>query len=90
MTATVGDIPLDVIRAYVEENFLISFDRETYGDTTDLFEAAVIDSYGMIDLISFLESRFGIEFSDDDLMSPDLTNVAGMVILVDNRRKETA
>ena len=87
---TSNDHTVDVIRGYIEENFLISFDQATYADNTDLFEAAVIDSYGMIDLISFLESRFGVEFSDDDLLSPDLTNVAGMASMVSVRRREIA
>lgn len=52
---------------YFQDNFLIEFDGELTEDT-DLFKAGVLDSFGYIQLIKYIEREFGFKFSAAELM----------------------
>ncbi|WP_406012011.1 acyl carrier protein [Streptomyces sp. NBC_00984] len=57
----------DKIRQYLEERFLFEFDDVITPDT-DLFKAGVIDSFGYVRMMSFLESEFSVEISAEDIL----------------------
>ncbi|HEY0308318.1 MAG TPA: acyl carrier protein [Acidobacteriaceae bacterium] len=50
------------IRAYIAENFLHGSPAADFTDATPLITSGIVDSLGMISLVDFLESNFGIEF----------------------------
>lgn len=54
------------IRDFVEEQFLIEFD-ESFPESSDLFKEGVMDSFGYIQLIRFLEQEFGIKFTEEEM-----------------------
>lgn len=54
------------IQAFIEEQFLIEFD-DSFPATSDLFKEGVMDSFGYIQLVRFLEQEFGIKFSEQEL-----------------------
>lgn len=43
----------------------------------DLLASGVLDSYGYIELITFMESEFDIEISEDDQFDERLRTIAG-------------
>ena len=71
----------DRVQTFVAQEFLVDFGNEINAET-DLFEEEIIDSFGFIELISFIESEFGVRLSDDDMASPEIGSVAGIVSLV--------
>ncbi|WP_030663681.1 acyl carrier protein [Streptomyces rimosus] len=56
------------IQQFIEERFLVQFGGEVTADT-DLFQAGVIDSFGYIQLMSFIENDFALRDTDDELLS---------------------
>ncbi|GAB2187692.1 hypothetical protein [Roseibium sp. LAB1] len=54
------------IRNFIEEQFLIEFD-ESFPETSDLFKEGVMDSFGYIQLVRFLEQEFAIKFSEQEM-----------------------
>lgn len=54
------------IRDFIEEQFLIEFD-ETFPESSDLFKEGVMDSFGYIQLIRFLEKEFDIKFTEQEM-----------------------
>ncbi|WP_321335693.1 acyl carrier protein [Breoghania sp.] len=57
---------MDKIREFIEEQFLIEFD-ESFPETSDLFKEGVMDSFGYIQLIRFLEKEFDIKFTEQEI-----------------------
>ncbi|MEV8326828.1 phosphopantetheine-binding protein [Kitasatospora sp. NPDC059811] len=57
----------DTIRLYLEDRFLFEFDDVITPDT-DLFKAGVIDSFGYVRMMKFLESEFSVEISPEDIL----------------------
>lgn len=75
----------DEIRRFISRTFLFEFGAEVTADS-DLFNAGLIDSYGFIDLVAFLEQTYGVSLSDDDLASPQMATLSGITHLVGARR----
>ncbi|MGR3932953.1 phosphopantetheine-binding protein [Streptomyces sp. BRA346] len=56
------------IQQYIEERFLVEFGGELDADT-DLFKAGVIDSFGYIQLMNFLEDEFAFQMDEADILT---------------------
>jgi D-alanine--poly(phosphoribitol) ligase subunit 2 len=73
-----------IVTDYMQKAFLFEFD-DHITDSTDLFQAGVMDSYGYLELMQFIQSTFEIELSRDELLSNVTTSLAGIVGLVESR-----
>jgi acyl carrier protein len=69
------------IRGYIRESFLFGGDQKL-SDEDSLLDAGVIDSTGAMELVSFLESEFRVDVSDQDLVPENLDSVAAMTAFV--------
>jgi acyl carrier protein len=79
----------DEIRKYLSQSLLIDFGGNV-DDETDLFEAGLMDSYAFVELVSFLERQYGMEVSEDELYSSELTSLAGIERFVSGKRRGMA
>ena len=68
------------IRQYVIDDFLL--DEGELDDDTSLLESGIIDSTGAMEIVSFLETTFGIEVDDEDLVADNLDSVARLTRFV--------
>lgn len=62
-----------LVRTFICDNFIV---RE--GDFTDddsMLEKQIIDSTGVLELVAFLEERFGISITDEDITPGNLDSV---------------
>jgi acyl carrier protein len=71
------------IRGYVAEHFLPV--GQGLEDTTPLISGGLIDSIGMLGLISFMESRFGVEFMPREVDAHTLDNLNLIAALIDRK-----
>jgi acyl carrier protein len=75
----------DKIRGFIVEEF--PFDGAgTLPDDFPLLERQVIDSLGMFHLVGYLESEFGIEILDEELIPQNFGTIGDIARLV--REKE--
>ncbi|MBB4893127.1 acyl carrier protein [Streptomyces olivoverticillatus] len=65
------------IRQFVEERFLIDFGGEVTAES-DLFKAGVIDSFGYIQLMSFLEDEFSLRITDEEILGNIFVSLDGI------------
>jgi acyl carrier protein len=66
-----GIIP---VREFLVENFLFG-EGDHLEETTSLLENGVIDSTGMLELVTFLEQTYHITIEDDDLIPENLDSL---------------
>ena len=65
------------IRRYLGDTLLVEFDPASgVDDDTNLFESGLIDSFGFVQLVAFLEKEFGIKITDDEVLSDSLSSFA--------------
>ena len=55
---------VDTLRAYLQEALRLHGDTQELADGDSLFLSGRLDSFSMMNLILFLESRFQLSFSD--------------------------
>ncbi len=76
------------IRKFVVDNFLFGQDDSRLGDGDSFLEHGIIDSTGVLELVSFLETRFGMKIADAELLPENLDSIDGLAGFV--RRKAAA
>lgn len=72
------------IKQFLSDQFLFEFDDRITADT-DFFKAGLIDSFGYIQFIQFLEKEFAIRFDDDELISYRLNTLGTVVANVEKK-----
>jgi len=67
----------DKVRSFIVENFLFGNDGGLSDDSSFLDEG-IIDSTGILELVSFLEEEFGIAVKDEELIPENLDSIASV------------
>ena len=63
------------IRTFIADNFLLGDDVQNMPGSASLIDAGIIDSTGVLELVCFLESTFGIEVQDDEMLPENLDSI---------------
>lgn len=72
------------LRQFVVDNFLFGREGELR-DGDSFLENGIIDSTGVLELIAFLEQRFGLELEETDLTPDNLDSIDKVTRLVESR-----
>ena len=70
------------IRQFIVDNFLFGRGNDL-ADDSSFMEMGIIDSTGVLELISFLEQEYGVVVEDDELLPENLDSInkiSGFVI----------
>jgi acyl carrier protein len=70
------------IKAFIIANFLFGQEREGFTDDQSFLESGIIDSTGLLELVSFLEQNFGISIGDRELIPENLDSLRNASQLV--------
>jgi acyl carrier protein len=73
-------------RAYITENFLYARPNYVVGEDEHLMEKGVVDSMGMVELITFLQDQFGVEPADDEITEDNFATLRRIAAFVDRKR----
>lgn len=73
------------IRQFIIDNFLFE-DSGTLSDDTQFLESGIMDSTGVLELVTFIEDSFGITVADEDLIPENLDSIARAAAFVERKR----
>ena len=73
MTDTVTIASL--LRSYINENILFGDDTEAYDDDDSFLETGILDSFGVMQLVAFVEEQFNIEVPTDEVTPSNFDSV---------------
>lgn len=76
------------IRKFLTEEFL-SGNEEILGEDVPLL-GNVIDSQGVIELVTFIQQRFNIQIEDEDVSTENLASVKSVVELIEKKVRNKA
>jgi acyl carrier protein len=65
-------------------------DTEAEELACDYLAAGVLDSMGIVEMVTEFEDIFGIRFSPEDMQSDEFRTVGGLIGIVERRRTEVA
>ena len=63
------------LRRFIGENFMFQEEVKSLADDASFLENGIIDSTGVLELVSFLESTFGIEVADEEMLPENLDSI---------------
>ena len=70
------------VRQFIEDNFLFRTEGQSLSATESLLEAELIDSTGVLELVAFLESQFGIAVADAEIVPENLDSIRAIAAYV--------
>lgn len=75
------------IRSFIVENFLFGDDSHPLSADLSLIDNDMINSTGILELVGFLEERFGIAIADSDIVPANLDTIEKITAFI--QRKQT-
>ncbi len=75
------DIGAEIL-TFIEDNLLFRSGRDALDPSESLLEAGLVDSIGVLELVAFLEKRFGIKVADAEIVPENLDSVRGVTAYV--------
>jgi len=63
------------VRNYILDNFLMGLKVNDIHEDTSFLDIGIIDSTGVIELISFLEETYGIRVEDEEMVPENLDSL---------------
>ncbi len=78
------------IRTFIIDSFLFGDTRQVIADDMSLIDNNLVDSTGVLELVFFLESTFGISVSDTEVIPQNLDSIGAMAAFIESKRKAAA
>lgn len=63
------------VRNFIVQNFLFGVDNKNLTDSASFLETGIIDSTGILELITYIESEFGVEILDAEMIPANLDSL---------------
>ena len=79
--------PANEIRQFVIDNFLFGEWDESLTDDDSFLEKGLIDSTGVLELVTFLETHFEIQIADNELVPENLDSINRVTAFVESKRE---
>lgn len=80
----------EAVRAFVVENFLFGDAAHPFSDTDSLIENGIIDSTGVLELVAFIEERYGVVVADADIVPANLDSLAHISAFIASKTATSA
>jgi acyl carrier protein len=75
------------IRRFIAEHFFIKGGEAAVTDDMSFLETRIMDSTGVLEFVTFLETTFGIKVEDEELTPDNLDSVKLSAAYVERKRR---
>lgn len=74
------------LREFITENFLFGSDEDRFKDEDSFLDNGIIDSTGVLELVSYIEEEFGLEVKDEELIPDNFDSLNKLVTYIENKK----
>jgi acyl carrier protein len=74
------------IRSFIVENFLYGQDDGYLSDNVSFLKRGIIDSTGILELVSFIEEKYGIFINDEELVPDNFDSIDKLSTFVSRKK----
>jgi acyl carrier protein len=78
----------EIIREFIHKNFILD-EGDHLKDEDSLLEKGVIDSTGVLELVAFIEEKYGITVEDEELIPENLDSIRNIAEFIWQKTKAT-
>lgn len=75
------------VEQFIRDKFNIGAHRQLNTDTL-LLDSGVVDSIGILEIVSFIEENFAIGVADDDLLPENFGSISAITAFVERKRNQ--
>ena len=75
----------ECIRNYVLDNFFDNDNQDEFDNLTKLISDGIMDSISAMQLVSYLEETYNIEFEASDVDKKNLDNISNLAAYVESK-----
>ena len=75
-----------VLKTFILSELVSGSEVRAIDDSDLLLEAGIIDSFGILSLMTFLEEQFAVSVAADDLMPENFRSVEALTSFVERKR----
>ena len=76
------------VREFISNNFLLHNDDVALNPGSSLLEEGIIDSTGVLELVSFIETEFNIQIGEDEIIPENLDSIENIVNFINRKDQE--
>lgn len=80
----------DSIRQFITTELVAGGAGGSISDNDQLLEQGIIDSFGIMSLLSFIEEKFAVHIEGDDLTPENFSTIGTISELVDRKTRPAA
>ena len=73
------------VRNFITENFLFGEEKKV-ADTDSFLENGIIDSTGVLEVVSFVEDTFNIKVKDEEMIPENLDSISNLVNFIKKKQ----
>ena len=77
----------DQVRTFVRSNFYVP-EAVTLSDDASLLEQGIIDSTGVLELVTYIEETFDIAIDDSEMVPQNLDSIASIAAFVERKKAQ--
>jgi len=81
---------LDRVRLFLQDNFLYMRPDFVLGDDDRLLERGVVDSMGVLEMLTFIEDEYGVKAADDEVSEANLGSLRAIARFVAAKKAAVA
>jgi acyl carrier protein len=74
------------LRSFILENFLFTDDQDALANDDSFLERGIVDSTGIMEVITFVEERYGFTVENDEMVPENLDSVESLVGFVQSKQ----
>jgi acyl carrier protein len=78
-----------IVRQFVSQHFSQARTR-SLTDQDPLLESGIVDSLGVLDIVSFIESEFAITVADEDLVHEHFGSIERIAAYIESKQTQLA
>lgn len=76
------------IKQFINDNFLFGQGADDLGHDDSFLDQGIIDSTGVLELVTFVEAKFPIEIDDDELVPDNLDSINNLVRFIEAKLED--
>jgi acyl carrier protein len=75
------------VRQFIIENFYYGQDDGRLDDHVSFLQNGIIDSTGILELVSFLQEKYGVRIHDDELLPENLDSLSNIEAFITRKTR---
>ena len=79
--------PRTALRTLILEDYLFTDDDSALADNMSFLQEGILDSMGILEIIMFLEERFGVTVAENEMVPQNLDSIENLIAFIDRKRE---